>query len=85
MSGTSIDLYDNPADQAAIQKLLRAHACIPVFLPKEAREGHFNYASTVLWPMMHNQIPDRHALKKRAHKIVQKSALLSKSASPARS
>ena len=59
--GTSPDLYDSAADQAAIQKLLRAHACIPVFLPKEAREGHFNYASTVLWPMMHNQIPDRHA------------------------
>ena len=57
--GTNPDL--SAADQEAVQKLLREHACIPVFLPKEAREAHFNYASTVLWPMMHNQIPDRHA------------------------
>ena len=48
-------------EQAALQSLLRENSCIAVFLPSQLTKAHFSYSFTVLWPLLHNQVPDRHA------------------------
>ena len=53
------DLDDK--DQAALQQLLRENSCIAVFLPSQLAKAQSDYSFTVLWPLLHNQIPDRHA------------------------
>ena len=48
-------------EQAALQSLLRENSCIAVFLPNQLTKAHFSYSFTVLWPLLHNQVPDQHA------------------------
>ena len=48
-------------EQAALQSLLRDNSCIAVFLPNQLNKAHLSYAFTVLWPLLHNQVPDQHA------------------------
>ena len=48
-------------EQAALQSLLREKSCIAVFLPSQLSSAHFSYSFTVLWPLLHNQVPDQHA------------------------
>ena len=48
-------------EQAALQSLLRENSCIAVFLPSQLTKAHFSYSFTVLWPLLHNQVPDQHA------------------------
>ena len=46
---------------AVLQSLLRENSCIAVFLSNKLTEAHFSYSFTVLWPLLHNQVPDHHA------------------------
>jgi len=48
-------------EQAALQSLLREKSCIAVFLPSQLSSAHCSYSFTVLWPLLHNQVPDQHA------------------------
>ena len=48
-------------EQAALQSLLRENSCIAVFLSSQLNKAHFSYSFTVLWPLLHNQVPDQHA------------------------
>ena len=48
-------------EQAALQSLLRENSCIAVFLPNQLSKAHLSYSFTVLWPLLHNQVPDQHA------------------------
>ena len=48
-------------EQAVLQSLLRENSCIAVFLSNKLTEAHFSYSFTVLWPLLHNQVPDHHA------------------------
>ena len=48
-------------EQVALQSLLRENSCIAVFLPNQLTKAHFSYSFTVLWPLLHNQVPDQHA------------------------
>ena len=50
-----------PEQQAEITTLLWSHACVPVFFPASfTRDERDGYATSVLWPLLHNSIPDRH-------------------------
>ena len=48
-------------EQAALQSLLRENSCIAVFLSSQLTKAHFSYSFTLLWPLLHNQVPDQHA------------------------
>ena len=48
-------------EQAALQSLLRKNSCIAVFLSSQVSRAHFSYSFTLLWPLLHNQVPDQHA------------------------
>ena len=48
-------------EQAALQRLLRENSCIAVFLSSQLTKAHFSYSFTLLWPLLHNQVPDQHA------------------------
>ena len=52
-----------------VRELLRQHNCVPVFLPplndKDGGAPYHGFATQVLWPLLHNQIPDRHAAARR--------------------
>ena len=48
-------------EQAALQSLLRENSCMAVFLSSQLTKAHFFYSFTVLWPLLHNQVPDQHA------------------------
>ena len=48
-------------EQAALQSLLRENSCIAVFLSSQLTKEHFSYSFTLLWPLLHNQVPDQHA------------------------
>ena len=43
-------------------ELLSQYNCVPVFLPPELYALSLSgFSSSVLWPLLHNQIPERHA------------------------
>jgi trehalose 6-phosphate synthase/phosphatase len=46
-----------------VRALLQQHNCVPVFQPAQAEGGapYHGFATQVLWPLLHNQIPDRPA------------------------
>ena len=48
-----------------MRELLRQHNCVPVFLPplndKDGGAPYHGFATQVLWPLLHNQIPERPA------------------------
>ena len=48
-------------EQSALQSLLRENSCVAVFLSSQLTKAHFSYSFTVLWPLLHNQVPDQHA------------------------
>ena len=48
-------------EQAALQSLLHENSCIAVFLSSQISKAHFSYSFTLLWPLLHNQVPDQHA------------------------
>lgn len=51
-----------PEAQAAVAEMLAVYNCVPVFLSDALYDSHCNgYGPTVLWPILNNQIPDRHA------------------------
>ena len=51
-----------PEAEAEVRALLVQHNCVPVFMEPWLQSSHRNgYAPLVLWPLLHNQIPDRHA------------------------
>jgi len=50
-----------PEHQDEVRSLLAQQNCVPVFLSEELYHDHCHgYATTVLFPLLHNQMPDRH-------------------------
>ncbi|KAL1519753.1 hypothetical protein AB1Y20_023261 [Prymnesium parvum] len=48
--------------QEEVRAFLAKYNCIPVFLEDSLYKQHGRgYCSTVLWPLLHNQLPERHA------------------------
>ena len=52
-----------PECEAQVAEACAAFNCVPVFLPPSSAGDvdSIGFASQVLWPLMHNQLPDRHA------------------------
>ena len=49
-----------PEAEAEVAAMVARFNCLPVWLP-QGSSGCHDFASTVLWPILHNQLPDRHA------------------------
>ena len=55
------DVHVPEEAHAEVRALLLEHSCVPVFLGSKLSDGHSAYATEVMWPLLHHQIPDRQA------------------------